>query len=53
MVIPEVKRGVLQDKILNNIAAGAQIMTDDYPSYKWAITEQFTHEIVESREHLR
>jgi transposase-like protein len=46
MVIPDVKRVTLQEKILNNIEAGAHIITDDFPSYKYALADKFAHDVI-------
>lgn len=45
-VIPNVKRATLQEKILNNVAHGATVYTDELPSYKYALAEKFIHEVV-------
>ena len=46
MVIPDVKRTTLQEKILNNVEAGAHIITDDFPSYKYALADKFAHDVI-------
>ncbi|HEX3103207.1 MAG TPA: IS1595 family transposase [Terriglobales bacterium] len=35
MVIPDVKRDTLQEKILNHVEAGSHMITDDFPSYRY------------------
>ena len=45
-VIPNVKRSTLQEKILNNVHAGATVYTDELPSYKYALAEKFVHEVM-------
>jgi len=47
MVIPNVKRSTLQEKILNNVEAGSHIITDDFPSYKYALAEKFAHDVID------
>ncbi len=47
MVVPNVKRSTLQDKILNNIEAGAQVITDDFPTYRYALADKFVHDIID------
>lgn len=46
MVIPDVKRATLQEKILNNIKSGATIITDDFPAYRYALAEKFAHDVI-------
>jgi transposase-like protein len=46
MVIPDVKRTTLQEKILNNVEGGSQVITDDFPSYKYALAEKFAHDVI-------
>lgn len=46
MVIPNVKRSTLQEQILNNIEGGSQVMTDDFPPYRFALADKFVHEII-------
>lgn len=50
MVIPNVKRSTLQEKILNNVKAGATVITDDFPAYKYAIAEKFAHDVINHAE---
>lgn len=45
-VIPNVKRTTLQEKILNNVSHGATVYTDELPSYKYALAEDFIHEVI-------
>lgn len=47
MVIPDVKRATLQEKILNNVEGGAQVITDDFVSYKYALAEKFAHDVID------
>lgn len=47
MVIPDVKRSTLQEKILNNVEAGSHVITDDFPSYKYALAEKFSHDVID------
>jgi len=47
MVIPDVKRVTLQERILNNVAGGAHMITDDFPSYKYALAEKFAHDVID------
>src|SRR5258707_371128 len=46
MVIPNVKRTTLQEKILNNVEGGSHVITDDFPSYKYALAEKFAHDVI-------
>lgn len=46
MVIPDVKRSTLQEKILNHVEAGAHVITDDFPSYKYALADKFAHDVI-------
>jgi transposase-like protein len=46
MVVPDVKRATLQDKILNNVKGGATVYTDDAVAYQYALSETFTHEVI-------
>jgi transposase-like protein len=50
MVIPNVKRTTLQEKILNHIKAGATVITDDFTPYKFALVQKFTHDVVNHAE---
>jgi hypothetical protein len=43
----DVKRATLQEKILNNVQGGAHMMTDDFPSYKYALAEKFSHDVID------
>jgi transposase-like protein len=45
-VVPNVKREVLQNEILNNIEKKATIYTDGYPSYDTLKAHEFVHETV-------
>ncbi len=45
-VVPDVRRETLQEHILNHIAGGARVMTDDLPVYRHALKENFTHEFI-------
>ncbi|HLW52529.1 MAG TPA: IS1595 family transposase [Candidatus Angelobacter sp.] len=47
MVIPNVKRATLQEKILNNVEGGSQVITDDFPSYKYALADKFAHDVID------
>jgi len=47
MVIPDVKRTTLQEKILNNVEAGSHIITDDFPSYRYALADKFIHDVID------
>ncbi len=47
MVIPNVKRVTLQEKILNNIAEGSQVMTDELTSYQFALADKFVHGVID------
>jgi transposase-like protein len=46
MVIPDVKRATLQEKILENVQGGAHMITDDFPSYKFALANKFAHDVI-------
>src|ERR1700683_946475 len=46
MVVPNVKRVTLQEKILNNVEGGSQVITDDFPVYHYALADQFAHDVV-------
>jgi len=46
MVIPDVKRTTLQEKILNNVEAGSRMITDDFPAYKYALADKFAHDVI-------
>jgi transposase-like protein len=53
-VIPTVKRATLQERILNSVAHGATVYTDELPSYKFALAENYIHEIItHSKEYVR
>lgn len=45
-IVPNVKRATLQEKILNNVSHGATVITDDAVSYKFALSDQFVHEVI-------
>jgi len=47
MVIPDVKRATLQEKILNNVEGGAHMITDDFPSYRYALADKFAHDVID------
>jgi transposase-like protein len=46
MVVTNVKRVTLQEKILNNVEGGAKVITDDFPTYKYALADKFAHEVI-------
>jgi transposase-like protein len=46
MVVPNVKRATLQEKILNNVEGGSQVITDDFPTYRYALADQFAHDVI-------
>jgi transposase-like protein len=46
MVVPNVKRVTLQEKILNNVHGGSHVITDDFPTYKFALAEKFAHDVI-------
>jgi len=50
MVIPDVKRATLQDQMLNHVAGGATVYTDDATGYRYALAEGFAHEIINHAE---
>jgi transposase-like protein len=54
-VVPNVRRETLQAAILNSIAPGSKLYTDDSTTYKWAADEsEFVHEVVNhAREYVR
>jgi len=53
-VIPEVKRGILQEAILENISPGGTVYTDGYTGYCDLKTMNFVHETVNHlREYVR
>lgn len=53
-VIPDVKRATLQEQILNNVAGGATVITDDAAGYRYAISEGFAHEVINhAQEYVR
>jgi len=45
MVIPDVKRATLQEHILNHVAGGAKVYTDDATGYRYAL-DGFAHEVI-------
>ncbi len=47
MVIPDVKRATLQEKILENVQGGAHMITDDFQSYKYALVNKFAHDVID------
>ena len=46
MVIPDVKRSTLQEKILGHVEAGSHMITDDFSSYKYALANKFAHDVI-------
>jgi transposase-like protein len=46
MVVPNVKRATLQEKILNNVEGGSQVITDDFPTYRYALADKFAHDVI-------
>jgi transposase-like protein len=50
MVIPNVKRATLQEKILENIKGGSTVYTDEYPAYKLLLAQDFVHDYVNHME---
>jgi transposase-like protein len=54
-VVPNVRRDTLQNEILNSIAPGSKLYTDDATSYRFAAGEaDFVHEVVNhAREYVR
>jgi transposase-like protein len=46
MVVPDVKRATLQEKILNNVEGGSHVITDDFPSYRYALADKFAHDVI-------
>jgi transposase-like protein len=46
MVVPNVKRATLQEKILNNVEAGSHVITDDFTAYKYALLDRFAHDVI-------
>lgn len=53
-VIPNVKRATLQEQILNNVAGGATVYTDDATGYRYSLAEGFAHEVVShAQEYVR
>jgi len=54
-VVPNVRRDTLQAAILNSIAPGSKLYTDDSTTYKWGAGEsEFIHEVVNhAREYVR
>src|SRR5450432_3261228 len=46
MVVPNVKRVTLQEKILSHVEAGSHVITDDFPTYKYALAEKFAHDVI-------
>ncbi len=54
MVIPDVKRATLQEKILNHVADGATVYTDDATGYRYALAQGFVHEVINhAQEYVR
>ena len=53
-VIPNVKRATLQEQILNNVAGGSTVITNDATGYRYALSEGFAHEIINhAQEYVR
>lgn len=50
MVIPNLKRSTLQEKILNNIQGGSQVITDDFSTYVSALADKFVHDVINHSE---
>jgi transposase-like protein len=46
MVVPNVKRATLQEKILNNVEGGSHVITDDFPTYRYALADKFAHDVI-------
>jgi transposase-like protein len=46
MVVPNVKRVTLQEKILNNVEGGSHVITDDFPTYRYALADKFAHDVI-------
>lgn len=46
MVIPDVKRDTLQEKILSHVEAGSHVITDELASYKFALADKFAHDVI-------
>jgi transposase-like protein len=46
MVVPNVKRETLQNKILNQIERGSTVYTDGYPAYDHLTAEEYIHATV-------
>jgi transposase-like protein len=54
MVIPNVKRATLQEQILNHVAGGSRVVTDDATGYRYALSDGFAHEIINhAQEYVR
>jgi hypothetical protein len=53
--VPNIRRDTLQAAILNCIAPGSKLYTDDSTTYRWAAGEsEFVHEVVNhAREYVR
>jgi transposase-like protein len=49
-VIPDVKRSTLQEKILKHVEAGSHVITDDFPSYTYALADKFAHDVINHME---
>jgi transposase-like protein len=45
-VIPNIKRETLQNLIINNVTKGAEVHTDELPTYKFAMADQYVHEVI-------
>jgi transposase-like protein len=46
-VVPDIKRATLQEKVLNNVQGGSQVITNDFPAYKYALVDKFVHDIID------
>lgn len=54
MVIPNVRRETLQEQILNHVAGGARVYTDDATGYRFGLAEGFAHEVIShAKEYVR
>jgi transposase-like protein len=53
-VIPNVRREVLQEEILKNVASGSALYTDNAGGYRYLPVDQFVHEVVDhEKEYVR
>lgn len=46
-VIPDIKRATLQEKVLSNIKGGSEVITDDFPGYRYALANKYVHQIID------